>query len=540
MNEYYLTYRLGWAKDQQGFKSRSSIEKMNTSFRLKLLLENCALMAYVKLSHDKMESSKSALYYEQNTSFLSDILLDLVAEIQSISSSDSLARQEIDKDLFTTSEEQVVANKNNIVMLAKFLLGESAVAKEEHAALFDLFSFGSVGEFFKAVFMFKFAASSNRIPSSKTTYTSNVFPLPVLGRKGYEIEAKFFNCAHAEDITGAVMHVPADVITIDGDIETFVSFLSFQDSNTTDAHLGVLSGCALSMTPPANRHNSHLVAISGLRSIIRQNRFLLSDKLIRSVSSGTMEMFDNNIFTNASAQTKLIYLIARVYENTGTPIGPITTKILNTFVRLGVCSKQSRETSMQLFGLTTNGSHVISTEGYAHLDVNSPLFSPPTNIFYGLEAEGVEDEEEDPEVVEEDTEESPEEEEGGDDATGSDDPKEEPPEDPEEGSEDDPKEEPKQDPTKEKPPIKVAVPAKSVLLQTRSTATDQLEEYLYLVEVYNLIRHVLNNEAVKLTEEDTRILSVLSTEFMFTLTPAAVESIVNSVIKIVPKTEKQI
>ena len=309
-------------------------------------------------------------------------------------------------------------------------------------------------------------------------------------------------------------------------IYSFISRLHFQNNNSTDAHIGVLSGCALSSSPPDNRNNHKIIVMSGLRSIIRQNKSLLSDKLIKSVASGTLSKFKRTLLTDPYAQSELINLIAMTHDNSGTVIGPITTKLLNTFLRLGVCEIKYRETALQLLGLSKNGAKVISTEGYDCLDVNSPLFNPPKNIFYGLEVDGLGDTTEDLEISEVDEGELDDDEDGSKKV------------DPKKNQGVDPKKNQKVDPNEEKPPIKVAVPTKSVLLQTRNTATDQLEEYLYLVEVYNLIRNVLEDNSIKLTEEDTRILSILSTEFLFTLTPASIESIVSSVIKVVPKIEK--
>lgn len=527
MKNFFITETLSWPKDGSGQMSLASNMKMDTSWRLRNILKQSALCSYVDLTHRNVGQVTSKIYYEQSLSFLTTIRSELLKEIGLLESTTMSDEQDFSQALFTVPSTRFDSNtRSSVLKVAKFLLTGEALLNIADLESIKFFNFGH-----EQVNNFVYALVNNVYNYRKIQTTEGyVIPtlslpiaLPLLHRGGYSIDFQFainpdYPCVYTQDV---VKH----------SANTIFDFLSNVNipNGTSDMYLGFIGSCSLSRLPVGNSGP----AIKLVCELSKLNSGVPLMRRIKDLLNANPYAIGQNEFNDSNVCLTLLNFLGALHQKHSLVIGPRTNMLLN-YIAQQQKSERVVEFIQLILGQSPAVNKSVGVEGLAKLNPESIEFNLPSNVTIGLEAA---EEDTPPDDVE--VEPAPEEEEPP--------PAEEPdnvdpdtPDDtdiPNEPSDGDVEPNVEDEEVNEKPTVHIKVPKGSYLFKIRESDKTSVDEYLYLLEVSNIIHRILQDPPDTLKDTHRTILTKLVREWMWQMDVKSVESFLSSVLKTFPKTE---
>lgn len=512
MDKYFSHHQLRWPTDSAGNISHASLMKMDDSYRLRELLLQSTMLAYVALSHNPFSSSQEGVYYEQSVSFLKRIREEWIKELRYLQEEEAPTnlQQDLSEDLFRTPLEQIEVDRARILRVAELLLTGKSFINYADLAVYDHFNYGGhlIDGFFRGVASWIYGAMTVR-EGFRTQIDSFALALPALERSGYGVTFAFM-----------VNEERPLVLTIDESMHqyamrsmlTFLTHISIPGYNS-DNYLAYVGSCALSTLPSTGN--------GGMPTLIAEMKQVFSEQPIETrlravLHNNPLRRSASQLETSPGLRGLLVHFLASLHERHSIVIGPRTHMLLNYIS--GMSNSSQLNTMIELVlgrKPETQPAETPSMEGLTlnKLDLTSAMFKLPENPCWGLEAA----EEEDPEDVPEEPEVEPVEEPA---------PDEEPPGDP------DPEDEPDEP---KRPTVRIRVPQGSYLFKIRESNKTTLDEWLYLLEVSNIVNRILEDPPDTLKETHRVILTKLVQEWIYLLDVESVESFLGIVLETVPK-----
>ena len=522
MNNLSSSYNmtLDWSRNLQGEPCQSFNKRYDTCDRLAVVLAKATMYSFV-----------SSIYYIQNISdinftvtdatYIKDIGKDILVEIKDLSTSDlKMADSQMYK--YNVGKETIISYKDDILKLAEFMItGEPVPMYTYNLDVIDFFVYNKGAGFISNYIKY---THNHLVGTDNVTEVTLPFVFPVLQRNGYSIEFKF-NPA----LTGVCVY------NTNTEYEYPMAIKFLLDTNIanigTDEYINILSSYSVCMI---NHSVSQLLAC--LKFIFKRTSIFhrLSEYTIKKTLTRNITTLLNKDYN--AKRLLLIFLVTKV-NTSECEIGRITTAILSTIDLTN--SDSNIVTKLQYL---LNGE--ISKEEYVNYINVDGIDNQPDNYWVTSTNEDTEkafwvsleaDEEEEPE------EEEPEEE----DPTEGDDPEEEPGDDgddePSEDDSSDDGDDEDSEPEKEEKPkkkIPIKVPRNSFLLRMIPAEANTLDDWLYRIEVDNIICQVLDNPPEDISDETRILLSDFRKFYIYKVSIQSIWEFVDDLLEAVPKPNK--
>lgn len=536
--KFYTRFELSMPKDGAGNVSPTKIAQLCDAYGLRNLLIQSSLLAYASFTNtpypgDSRDLDTSqGVYYEQSVSFLNLIQKEYLKEAKRLSEPSDTLNEKMDENLlFSTGSAQVLLKRSAIIRVAKMLLlgtcKETGVSPDD-MTVFDLFVFScqEVKEFFRSVAIYIY---NQHIPANNAMAYDSIITLPILTRCGYDVCFDFLTSPEFPTVftTGN-----EDGTSVDEPNHYSSYFLNVVfKNNNSDVYLGYWYKTRLSTLPSKESKNkiySLLDEVFGLPTTM--------DPISRLERSLSIDPEKINTLCNCMESAEIVIrFLLKINKKFGLVIGPLTTHLFKAIQNIKDVNKINPYVSPLIGELL--GSKPIQKQ----TDVNETSINPESlknpsilnrelkrcsfdiEALKGLEEEDFdiypeeEIEKEDQEPIEED---NPDPDENVDEDA--------------DDSEDDIGDAESADQSKKRS-VKVKVSKNSILLKIRDTDKSDLNTWLYLIEVANIIKAVLETPPETLKKDDRLLLDRLLHEWLFLLDVNSVDSFVRSVIHIVPK-----
>lgn len=500
---------LEWYRDGNGCKNSSVSHMYDTCDRLAVLLSRATIFGYLMPSYYEVigESNSEdtrSIYNKCDLSFLNDIRTDLLNEITSISNGEVVENDSLQFERLVGREE-ILVNQQNIFNVCNMMLqGNKDISQEEIESVYELFDFGIASAFFKEYAVYLLLKTTH-VEGEPKSYMSLPFCVPSISRVGYKIYLHFL-----ENHKGVLSYTQGTGIP---SMLTFIYDTTIPDA-TTDTYMHLIGTYSLSKQTLGSHDNVLFRAVNDLFT----NTHVMTTNIKKVLYSSYIRSI-NNLACTYSIRP-LLKLIAKKASVDKCPIGKITTVMLN-----GISGDDTSDEVRAYLQVLLNG--IITVEALSNkesdlyieeLDPTSILFSIPENVWVSTEADEDDIPEED---VEDDVPEEDPDEPG--------DPNEVPVEG--EGEESEGEEPP--------PPVEVKVPKSSVLLQMVPPTKNSVDDYLYRLELHNIIRQVLANPPDNMAEEHKRLLKAFARHHLYQVSIDTLFTVVSKFIKAVPKPTKK-
>jgi hypothetical protein len=504
---------LDWARDANGQKCPSITNTQDTCDRLAVLLAKSTMLAFLDRATSSVVSPQSNPIYNytpayfitspvargSSVDFLLDLYTDLVRESASLRMGSSSIGDDQTYGLNVT--KQIVLERKQLVLdMCDYLLGRSKTMPVQYDEVVELFNYGHANGFIREYIKMVHIYYNH---GADMAYTSQTFRVPCVSREGYRFMFEF-----CDYLTGSLIY---NSISLTGcsNVE-FIERLVIPNASS-DTYLWLLASYAVT-TELGEHHNGLAILLNNIMHST-EHTFIATAKLM----------------AGAHGIGQLVRVLAGKFDRERISVGKCTHVMLSLFATTASGSSEFTAMIAAILNTTATVESLSRTSPLyvESLDRTSRLYRPPTNIWA---AEGDDPAPGDDEEPEEDT--------PKEDNDVPDEPPEMPTEPGEDPSQDTPPEpmpqgEPGSDTAKNEP-ITVKVPKNSYLLKMAPPDSNTLEEYLYRVEVANIIANVLDTESEEISETDRLYLSDFVRKWLYLVDIVSLDSIIRKIIKAVP------
>lgn len=523
---------LRWFSTQSGTPTNNNVMVLDTASRLSDLLERASLLGYVQLVHP--DTISASAYNINELSFINKIRDSILGEVKCLEVAE-YSEGTVQSTNFKTPPSFIFENKAAILRVVKHMVSEPVnLLRVKDFDVFDMFNFGQeglIGSFFESVAIFKFMASNPTLDGIE--FSENI-SLPTLCRKGYTIDFSFTEPVEGYVFSLGTVSAPAGILQ-------YLPMVYLGSEATTDTYLGYLAG--IRTMPTANSLYNALYTefnslATGLRGALRN---------ILKINVNAPRSF-NNLASNQI--DKITNLLCDVTDKWGViPMGVRTKKLFDNTGEHGV---ELNSFKLRLAKITTDEQVDGATESfnedfpigitYSVIEAKKPI--EPTEPEPTPEPE--EPEPVEPEPVPAEPAPDPKKPKGPKepDPKNPDATEEDPEEDPD-GDPTDPDKDPEQEPEEPTelnittagdsavvPKIKVTVPNGEYLFKISEGGKTSLDEFLYICEIHNLIKIILDDPPAGMADSQRNILTTLVNEWLYLLDIESITSLVGSVLEI--------
>jgi hypothetical protein len=467
--------------------------KLPEIIRLSNLLKQVVALAYIRTVNCTISKGiEAGAYYEDSVSFLTKIEDGLKREYQILKAGGPSVNRDystIDPNAYGVPLAYLDSLRGDVLnIIDLFLHGTEGYCPRSSvervtAANYVGVRYAPTSNFFSQfIRWYQYAIVPDALPYDNVVEIC----IPTIRREGYTLQFSF--CASGVcDLSK--MDAKFAACSNPFTLPMFLACISFTvKSCTSDSYLYLMQNLSLSCLPA--RGYSHLDAIQLLRQLFSSGgssfqqivKLMHRQRLLRNQGEQ-----DANLIS-------LFHVIEWIARRQPLKIGPKTNTVLQAI--LTSTTTTIRDTIEKFFASqqVVEGDVTKALEALEGEDEPEVEPIPPK-------------EDEDPPSEEEDETDPPDEDE------------------PDEG----------EDEEDETPVALIRVPKGSYLLSIRDPARTSLDEYLYLVEVSNLITRVLRNPPDTMKESHKEILATIQREWLYLMDVESIDSFVNNILKIVVK-----
>lgn len=528
---YTLTFPKG--NDSNTVRSISQAFALSPSERLFKVFTNAVLFRYVALANFGSNYTSDEVYNKHPLSFLFDVRKDWISVLNTLTDEEVLKESPESFSRFFFVDAATVAPYLPIIReTAKALFYGTPLkyALDYNEEIVTLFRWNS-----DSICNFARVMVRDTIPETLFIGTSffEYFTMPVcvVSRSGYSLNCYFYDALKTK-------------YNRPNPNTTFIQFIKgyyFEDQISDNYLKLILMGVCYK-----EYNSTH--TLGRLSDRIRQVMIgpIQSEtvnELLRYEKTADQDTL-NDLY---QVGQKLVEVLGEINSAQPLVVGPITAAMFNIIRTL-----KDRELDFCIDRLT--GQRTTVAEGLEAFETAMGIVKKPLELLTGNEYnpkhilyspmqfkkydfELLKSEDEDPLEIEPVEEDIPEEE-----VPDNPSPKnvpEIPPEEPEEKPEENPGEPIKEEiPDKQNPTLLVKVPEGSYLLKIRDSNITSLHEWIFLLEVDQLIQQTLEQFSEQLTDAQKTVLTRLRQEYLYCLDVESVESILTAIFKFVPKAPK--